>query len=126
VCPEKVSGKIFGDLIVNLFMAEKISHEKNDRCGLVSELAPGFGNFCCKWAAGIRRRAVLRTGLTPALGEYPPGEYAYNPGDHLLEYYPKEPVKCPDSPFFRILQDSMSEMQDSNGFFMQIFHLSPS
>jgi len=27
------------------FMAEKISHEKNERCGLVSERASGFGFF---------------------------------------------------------------------------------
>jgi hypothetical protein len=31
----------------------------------------------------------------------------------LLEYFPKKPVNSPDSPVFRILQDSMAKMQDS-------------
>jgi hypothetical protein len=35
------------------------------------------------------------------------------PGTPLLEYFPKKPVKCPDPPFFRILQDSMAKIQDS-------------
>jgi hypothetical protein len=42
VCPEKVSGKKFGDLLEFFSLAKKISHEKIERCGLVSELASGF------------------------------------------------------------------------------------
>jgi len=34
-------------------------------------------------------------------------------GTPLLEYFPKKPSKCTDSPVFRILQDSMAKMQDS-------------
>ena len=59
---------------------------------------------------------VYRPGLTPVYGEYPVQEDAYRPGHPPLEYFPNKPVKCPEPPVFRILQDSMSEMQDSKRF----------
>ena len=52
-------------------------------------------------------------GLTSAQRYLTSGNMHPYPGTALLEYFPKEPVKCPDPLVFRILQDSMAKMQDS-------------
>lgn len=67
-----------------------------------------------------------RPGLHRFMGNIPPENMHTFQGTPNFEYLTKEPVKCLDSSFFRILQAIKAKMQDSKRFFVRIFHLSSS